>query len=276
MSYHTNIRHQEIVAILGTRNLPLRLVYAHIANYTQVKGAWCGARQKLADEIEIDRTVASRKLDELITRGLVIAVGDNYRAVCIPERAECTEERAERTEERAECTEERAECTEKRAERTEITSPTPPINNKINNKMRNNENIARDTIATPNPTDLSSFERLLFFYRKRVGNCQLSEATINDSRHLWEKFPLWKRLRLFEVLNDPNGWFRPRLDWTLSAFNPQPVNLNGTSEGGMKLASGEAKTAFYNGSYGIYSLRDIQDFALKEPPKKKESKEHSE
>ena len=263
MSYHTNIRHQEIVAILGTRNLPLRLVYAHIANYTQVKGAWCGAPNDLAAQLELPLTTVRDQLSKLLTRGLVNQNGETYTATVLPNTAPVQNDTAPVQNDTAPV--------------QKNTAPVPPINNKINNnKMRNNENIARDTIATPNPTDLSSFERLLFFYRKRVGNCQLSEATINDSRNLWEKFPLWKRLRLFEVLNDPNGWFRPRLDWTLSAFNPQPVNLNGTSEGGMKLASGEAKTAFYNGSYGIYSLRDIQDFALKEPPKKKESKEHSE
>ena len=100
MTYHTNIRHQETVALLGSRNLYLRLVYAHITNYTQVKGAWCGSRQKLADELEIDRSVVSRKLDELITMGVITEHNDNYRAVCTTERAENTEHRAERTENR--------------------------------------------------------------------------------------------------------------------------------------------------------------------------------
>jgi len=135
--------------------------------------------------------------------------------------------------------------------------------------MKSNEIIARDTIATPDPKDQTSFERLLFFFRKRVGNFQLAESMREDCRNLWDHFPLWKRLRLFEVLNDPNGWFRPRLDWTLTAFNPQPVNLNGTAKGGEMLAAGQAKTARYNGSYGLYSLRDIEDFALPLPPKEK-------
>ena len=250
MNFHTNIRHQELVALLGTRNLYLRLVYAHIANYTQVKGAWCGSKQKLADELEIERTVVSRKLEELINRGLVIAENDNYRAVCTPDRAENTEDRAV--------------CTQNRAESTKITPPI--INNEI---MKSNEIIARDTIATPDPTDQTSFERLLFFFRKRVGNFQMTDSMRDDCRNLWDHFPLWKRLRLFETLNDPNGWFRPRLDWTLTAFNPQPVNLNGTAKGGEMLAAGQAKTARYNGSYGLYSLRDIEDFALPLPPQKK-------
>ena len=94
MTYHTNIRHQETVALLGSRNLQLRVVYAHIANYTMAKGAWCGKRQKLADELEMERSVVSRKLDELITMGVVVADGDSYRAVNTEERAESTEQRA--------------------------------------------------------------------------------------------------------------------------------------------------------------------------------------
>ena len=211
MTYHTNIRHQELVALLGTRNLYLRLVYAHIANYTQVKGAWCGSKQKLADELEMERTVVSRKLEELINRGLVIVENDNYRAVCTPDRAENTEDRAE--------------STEKRAESTEIAPLI--INNKI---MKSNNIIARDTIATPDPKDQTSFERLEKLFMKRIGTFQMAEAVRNDSRSLWEQYPLWKRILLLEELTNPTGQVRPRLDWTLTAFNPQPKFLSGLDQ----------------------------------------------
>ena len=243
MTFHTNIRHQELVALLGTRNLYLRLVYAHIANYTQVKGAWCGSQRDLADQLELPIATVSNQLTELINRGLIVRDTNAYRSTheqkCSPHEQKCS-------------------ATEQKSD--------PIINNEI---MKSNEIIARDTIATPDPTDQTSFERLLFFFRKRVGNFQMTDSMRDDCRNLWDHFPLWKRLRLFETLNDPNGWFRPRLDWTLTAFNPQPVNLNGTAKGGEMLAAGQAKTARYNGSYGLYSLRDIEDFALPLPPKKK-------
>jgi len=218
MTYHTLIRHQELVALLGTRNLPLRLVYAHIANYTQAKGAWCGSKQKLADELEMERSVVSRKLEELITRGLVSVHGETYRAVCTPERAENTDERAESTVKRAVCTAERAE-------RTENTAPI--INNKT---MKSNENIARDTIATPDPLDQNSFNRLTELYMRRVGTFQLSDAVRNDSRAIWENYPVWKRILLLRELTKPTGQVRPRLDWTLSAFNPQPKFVEGVDQ----------------------------------------------
>lgn len=217
MTYHTLIRHQELVALLGTRNLQLRLVYAHIANYTQARGAWCGSKQKLADELEIERTVVSRKLEELTTRGLITVENDTYRAVCTDERAENTDERAESTEKRAESTEKRAESTENR----------PLINNK---EMKRNEKYARETLATPDPKDECSFNRLTLLYMQRVGSFQMSEAVRNESRAIWENFPLWKRLLMLKELAKPTGQVRPRLDWTLSAFNPQPEFLSGPDQ----------------------------------------------
>ena len=217
MTYHTLIRHQELVALLGTRNLQLRLVYAHIANYTQARGAWCGSKQKLADELEIERTVVSRKLEELTTRGLITVENDTYRAVCTAERAENTDERAESTEKRAESTEKRAVSTENR----------PLINNK---EMKRNEKYARETLATPDPKDECSFNRLTLLYMQRVGSFQMSEAVRNDSRAIWENFPLWKRLLMLKELAKPTGQVRPRLDWTLSAFNPQPEFLSGPDQ----------------------------------------------
>lgn len=243
MTYHTNIRHQELVAILGTRNLYLRLVYAHIANYTAVKGAWCGSQRDLAAQLELPIATVSNQLTELINRGLIVRETNAYRS---------THEQTRSPHEQ------KCSATEQKSD--------PIINNET---MKSNEIIARDTIATPDPKDQYSFERLLFFFRKRVGNFQLAESMREDCRNLWDHFPLWKRLRLFDILNDPNGWCRPRLDWTLTAFNPQPVNLNGTAKGGEMLAAGQAKTARYNGSYGLYSLRDIEDFALPLPPKEK-------
>ena len=231
MTYHTLIRHQELVALLGTRNLQLRLVYAHIANYTQARGAWCGSRQKLADELEIERTVVSRKLEELTTRGLITVENDTYRAVCTAERAESTDERAENTDERAESTEKRAESTEKRAEstekRAESTENRPLINNK---EMKRNEKYARETLATPDPKDQCSFNRLALLYMQRVGSFQMSETVRNESRAIWENFPLWKRLLMLKELAKPTGQVRPRLDWTLSAFNPQPEFLSGPDQ----------------------------------------------
>ena len=78
--YHTNIRHQELVQILGSRNLYLRLVYAHIANYTQVKGAWCGTQRDLAAQLELPVGTINNQLTELINRGLIVRDANTYRS----------------------------------------------------------------------------------------------------------------------------------------------------------------------------------------------------
>ena len=44
---------------------------------------------------------------------------------------------------------------------------------------------------------------------------------------------------------------------------PTPTNLNGTLQGAEMLNTNQAKTAFYDGKWGLYSLEDIQLFNLK-------------
>ena len=42
----------------------------------------------------------------------------------------------------------------------------------------------------------------------------------------------------------------------------EPTNLNQTAQGGTMMATGQAEIAFYNGSWGVYSLEDIKTFNL--------------
>jgi hypothetical protein len=44
---------------------------------------------------------------------------------------------------------------------------------------------------------------------------------------------------------------------------PTPTNLNGTLQGSEMLNANQAKTAFYDGKWGLYSLEDIKLFNLK-------------
>ena len=242
MTYHTNIRHQETVALLGTRNLQLRVVYAHIANYTMAKGAWCGKRQKLADELEMERSVVSRKLDELITMGVVVADGDSYRAV--------------NTEERAESTTECAVSTEKRAE---STSPTPPIN-KIND-MERNEKIARAQIRTAQVPTPDYFEELLKAFTLRVGDFKMADSMRDECLRMWssDKYPEWKKKMLIAKVQS-SEWMKPRLDWLIGDFDPKPYDYNHH-----ELPKGVVlKKARFNGKYGIFSAAEALAFGMEE------------
>ena len=235
MTYHTNIRHQETVALLGTRNLQLRVVYAHIANYTMAKGAWCGKRQKLAEELEMERSVISRKLDELITMGVVVADGDSYRAVN---------------------TEERAESTEKRAE---STSPTPPIykeNIKEMEKENNNARAQRRTAQAPTP---DSFDELLKAFTLRVGDMKLTDSLRDECLRTWrsDQYPDWKKKMLIQKVQS-GEWVKPRLDWLLADFDPKPENWNGRELD----RNTRYVTAKYNGRWGLYTKEDVEIFGL--------------
>ena len=207
MTYHTNIRHQELVRILGSRNLYLRLVYAHIANYTQVKGAWCGEVKELAAQLELPIQTVRDQLKILTTKGLVMQNGNTYTATVLPDTAPVQNNTAPVQNNTA-----------------PVQNPAPIINNEI---MKSNEIIARDTIATPKPQDLYSFERLEKLFMKRTGTYQMADSVREECRALWGQYPVWKRLLLLEELTKPTGQVRPRLDWTLSAFNPQPKFLSG-------------------------------------------------
>ena len=217
MTYHTLIRHQELVALLGTRNLQLRLVYAHIANYTQARGAWCGEVKELAAQLELPIQTVRDQLKVLTTKGLVMQDGNAYTA------AVQNDTRAVQNDTGAVQNDTRAVQNDTGA----VQNPAAIINNE---EMKRNEKYARETLATPDPKDECSFNRLALLYMQRIGSFQMSEAVRNDSRAIWENFPLWKRLLMLKELAKPTGQVRPRLDWTLSAFNPQPEFLSGPDQ----------------------------------------------
>ena len=250
MTFHTNIRHQELVALLGTRNLPLRLVYAHIANYTQVKekGAWCGEVKELAAQLELPIQTVRDQLKILFTKGLVTQNGNAYTATVLPDTTAVLNN------------------TRTVQNNTAAVQPQTPIN--YINKMKSNEIIARDTIATPNPLDQYSFERLEKLFMKRTGTFQMAEAVRNDSRSLWEQYPLWKRILLLEELTNPTGQVRPRLDWTLTAFNPQPKFLSGYDQDDYWKSAEWTKNhkplvmVEYQGAYKVCTEQTMRTFDL--------------
>jgi hypothetical protein len=217
MEYYTLIRHQSLVTALGSRSLPLRVVYAHILGYTQRKGEWQGDVKELAAQIELPIQTVRDQLKTLTTKGLLTINGNSYTAT-VPNNTTTVPNNTAAVQ------------TDTRAvpNNTAAVQPQTPIN--YINKMKSNEIIARDTIATPNPLDQYSFDRLENLFMKRTGTFQMAESVRNDSRSLWEQYPLWKRILLLEELTKPTGQVRPRLDWTLSAFNPQPKFLSGLDQ----------------------------------------------
>lgn len=185
MTYHTLIRHQELVALLGTRNLQLRLVYAHIANYTQARGAWCGEVKELAAQLELPIQTVRDQLKVLTTKGLVMQDGNAYTAA-VQNNTGAVQNNTGAVQN----------------DTGAVQNPAAIINNE---EMKRNEKYARETLATPDPKDECSFNRLTLLYMQRIGSFQMSEAVRNDSRAIWENFPLWKRLLMLKELAKPTG-----------------------------------------------------------------------
>ena len=245
MTYHTTIRHQELVSLLGSRNLYLRLVYAHIANYTQVKGAWCGTQRDMAKQLELPVGTVNNQLAVLLNRGLVVREMNKYRSA--DEQNRSADEQICSADE----------------------SPHTPLYNKINNKMERNENIARATMHDAHQVPDPSFDDLLKIYKSKAGDYRIADAVLDDTRRMWALYPEWKKRMLLMHIRE-GKWLKPRLDWTVSDFDPQPKNLGGSELGGQMLNNHTAKIACYNGSFGVYSLEDIKLFDLKEPKKNKD------
>ena len=242
MTYHTNIRHQELVAILGSRNLYLRLVYAHIANYTQVKGAWCGSQRDLAAQLELPIGTINNQLTELINKGLIVRDGNTYRSA---DEQKCSADEQKRSA----------------GEQKRSVDEQKPGTIIKNNNMEINEKNARAQLRTAQPQNNPSFEKLLEAFTLRVGNIKLADSTRDECLRMWSDYPDWKRKMLIARLQD-GTWLKPRLDWLISDFNPQPQFLSGIEQEENWRLDIPMVQVKVNGSYRICTPQTQQDFDL--------------
>ena len=82
----------------------------------------------------------------------------------------------------------------------------------------------------------------------------------------WNKCSAAKQIAIIQKLQSAPGHpgDNPNPYFFIQDFpEPTPTNLNGTIQGEQLLNANKAKTAFYNGKWGLYSLDDIQLFNLK-------------
>jgi hypothetical protein len=81
----------------------------------------------------------------------------------------------------------------------------------------------------------------------------------------WDKCSAAKQKAIIHKLQTtPGDIVQPNPYFYIVDFpEPTPTNLNGTLQGSEMLNANQAKTAFYDGKWGLYSLEDIQLFNLK-------------
>lgn len=240
MNYHTNIRHQELVALLGSRNLYLRLVYAHIDNYTKVKGAWCGSQRDLAAQLELPIATVSNQITELVTKGLIVREANMYRS---------------RDEQVCSAGEQKRSVDEQKRSSGEQNQP-PIIEN---NNMERNEEIARAQIRTAQVPTPDSFEELIKAFTLRVGDFKMADSTRDECLRMWssEKYPEWKKKMLIAKVQS-GEWMKPRLDWLIGDFDPKPYDYNHHELPKDK----KLVNAKFGGQYGIFELDEALAFGI--------------
>lgn len=224
-------------------------VYAYIyglTNSTKTKQkGYKGSVRALAQMLGMDDGGVSRILRRLQDRQLIILANGVYTSAdIISDSADSVSGSADTISDSADTISENADS---------VSSPVPPIK-EINKEMERNNNIARETLATPNPQTLDSFEELLSAYSRANGNQQFHPETIHDARNLWDAMPAAKQRALLRALN-AGTWNKPRLDWLLSDFQiPDPTNYNGRSFP----MGAQMVIAIYNGIGGVYTKADAE------------------
>ena len=201
MDYRTNIWHQRVVAILGTQNPSLRIVYAHIANYTQVKGAWCGSQRDLAAQLELPIGTINNQLTELINKGLIVRDVNCYRSA---------------DEQKCSAGEQKRSAGEQ--------NPDTIIKN---NKMENNELNARANMRDAIPQNPSFLDLKSLFLSKGGKSSDINEPKALEA---WNLASPIKRRRLLEAVQS-SAHFKRCLDWLIADFpEPQPEFLSGAQQ----------------------------------------------
>ena len=244
-SYKTNIKHQELVQILGTQNLYLRVVFAHIDNYTQVKGGWSGSQRDLAAQLELPVATINNQLSELVRRGLIVQQANVYRST---REVSCSAKEPVREQ----------KCS---ADEQKRSAGEPPITPIYNNKEKEKENyfVREETAQQNSPSSPSLFEEVVNAYRQRSGESQISQSEINESRNAWHALNPPTQKMLLAELQKPEGWCGKRLLWTITDFEPpKPVNYNGHWDADRLMKEGKLCCARMKGeeTYATYLYED--------------------
>ncbi len=223
-SYRTNIKHQELVQILGTQNLYLRVVYAHIDNYTQAKGGWTGSQRDLAAQLELPVATINNQLSELLKRGLIVQQKNTYRST--REVSGSANEPVSEQKCSAELQAREQKCS---ADEQKRSADEPPITPIYNNKEKEKENyFVREKNAQQNsPSSPSLFDKFVELYSDLSGVSKVSEKEIGEARKLWDELADWKKEMLISWLQSPAGKASNSLTWTITDFKPKPKNYGG-------------------------------------------------
>lgn len=210
-------------------------VFAFIYGLTKSKkyGGYNGSKRQLAAMLGLSKTQTCVCLNALMEKQLIDYIDDKWQSVLSADSS-------------VRLTDESVPSADKSV--LSADSPHTPLYNNINNKNK----------AAMREINFQTFWDL--FNPTPDYNNRLAATNIE-----WDKCSAAKQKAIIQKLQSAPGEIaQPNPYFFIQDFpEPIPTNLNGTIQGEELLNANKAKTAFYNGKWGLYSLQDIQLFNLK-------------
>ena len=210
-------------------------VFAFIYGLTKSKkyGGYDGSKRQLAAMLGLNAGATKRVLDNLIEKQLIIFEENKWKSVASDNIGVVLNNESVASDNESVASD---------------NSPHTPLYNNINNIKK----------AAMREINFETFWDL--FNPDTEYNNRIAAANIE-----WDKCSAAKQKAIIHKLQSaPGEVAQPNPYFFIIDFpEPTPTNLNGTIQGEELLNANQAKTAFYNGKWGLYSLEDIQLFNLK-------------
>ena len=210
-------------------------VFAFIYGLTKSKkyGGYDGSKRQLALLLGLDVSGTKKILDKLVDTNLISYLDGKWVSVdSVQTSVDSVQTSVESVQ----------------TNMDSVQSPHTPLYNNINKIKK----------AAMREINFQTFWDL--FKPSEQYNNRLAAANIE-----WDKCSAAKQIAIIQKLQSaPGEVAQPNPYFFIMDFpEPTPTNLNGTIQGEQLLNANKAKTAFYNGKWGLYSLQDIQLFNLK-------------
>lgn len=209
-------------------------VFAFIYGLTKSKkyGGYDGSKRQLAAMLGLNAGATKRVLDNLIEKQLIVFEENKWRSVASDNIGVVLNNESVALDNESVALD---------------NSPHTPLYNNINKNKAAMREINFETfwdLFNPTPD-----------YNNRIAASNLE----------WDKCSAAKQKAIIHKLQTaPGEVAQPNPYFFIQDFpEPTPTNLNGTLQGAEMLNANQAKTAFYDGKWGLYSLEDIQLFNLK-------------
>lgn len=233
-------------------------VYAYIYGLTESKNAkvkgYNGSTRQLSRTLGLSLGATSNVLRNLQDEQLIIRQDGVYKTV---------QQMNESVQKMNEDVQNMNESVQDMNKSVQNMNPHTPIY--INKEKREGNNASCDTIAQTNPSTSSSFNKSFSLFDELPAVYKTNNANINPSpeilafsRNLWNNLPDYRQHQLLDAVQK-GLWNKDRLDWLIQNFRfREPFNY-----AGQPMTSGYSYYfADYNGSRGLYTKQDIEEFHM--------------